>query len=98
LVVVDAASSVELVVEPVALVGNFAVGVVEFSVALHVVVVPLTLVGTSIPVLDSAHSLLAPIKFKTLVAAVFCLLDDESTFLGGFFVKFEEPTGRIRWR
>lgn len=95
LVVVHPPRPVELVVQPVPLVGDFAVGVVELPVALHAVVVPLPLVGTAVPVLDAPHPLLAALEFEALVAAVLGLLDDEGALLGGFFVEFEEAAGRV---
>lgn len=76
LVVVDLAVAVELVDEPVALVGQLVVGVVQFAEPVHVVVLPCSIIVRAFLVIELAFAISHVLHFFPFVAtAVLILLD-----------------------
>jgi hypothetical protein len=67
-VVVDLAVAVELVLQPIALVGELAACVVEFAIAVHLVVLPGPFVEASILVVELASSVAHTVALEALIA------------------------------
>lgn len=71
----------ELVLKPISFVGCLAVWIVEFSISVHSIVFPLSLIRPAICVDDATYTVLLVVLFEALVASTYVFFDDKGSFL-----------------
>lgn len=85
IVVVNLSKSIEFVFSPIALVGQLATEIVEFTVAVHLVVLPMPLIIASILVIELAQSVPHPLTLKAFIATASLVVIDGVFFVTRFF-------------
>jgi hypothetical protein len=80
LFVVDFACAVELILSPIPFVGDGIVGVIEFTIAFHTVVMPLSFIVTPVQILNPSSSIFHIIVFKSFVLSILACLYDKLSF------------------
>lgn len=71
----------ELVLKPISFVGCFAIWIVEFSISVHSIVFPLSLIRPAIGVDNATYTVLLVVLFEALVASTYVFFDDKGPFL-----------------
>jgi|LakMenEpi03Aug12_release.lakeMendotaPanAssembly.Ray.scaffolds.fasta_scaffold2329316_1 hypothetical protein len=82
----DTSSSTELILHPITFVCSFSIRIKKFTITVHSIIFPLTLIRATVGIHDSSDSILFVILLKPFVSASCVLLYYKSSFLSYYLL------------